>query len=212
VFLLNVRKAKPELKGVAYWEVRARKLGKLAVINTGYVEGEYAAMTEAQKSVLLPAFKRCLNGTEKVVLDFGCGPGRFTPSLAEAVGGKCVGVDPIASLLELAPRVSNVEYLTMQEGVIPVSTSSVDVVWICLVLGGIESPVLERTVSEINRVLNKGGLLFLVEDTPKLPSCKQWQFRSVEEYVGMFPAMPLHLITTYLDRDVLASVMAGRRV
>jgi ubiquinone/menaquinone biosynthesis C-methylase UbiE len=200
----------PVKPGVPYWKRRVRKLGKRSVINAAYAADEFDKVTEAQRATLIPLFSGCLNGTEQVVLDLGCGPGRFTLALANAIGGRCIGIDPIETLLALAPQAPNVEYLLMSEGSIPLPSASVDAVWICLVLGGIRGVVLEKTVKEVCRVLKNEGLLFVVEDTPEMPSSSHWSFRSVHEYGEMFPDIELKEIGAYTDRDIPASVLAGR--
>jgi ubiquinone/menaquinone biosynthesis C-methylase UbiE len=200
----------PVKPGVSYWKRRVRKLGKRSVINAAYAADEFDKVTEIQRATLIPLFAGCLNGTERVVLDLGCGPGRFTPALANAIGGRCIGIDPIEPLLALAPQAPNVEYLLMKQGSIPLPSASVDAVWICLVLGGIRGVVLEKTVKEVCRVLKNEGLLFVVEDTPEMPSSDHWLFRSVREYGEMFPDIELKKIATYVDRDIPASVLAGR--
>jgi len=63
------------------------------------------------------------------------GPGRFTVDLASLIKGKAIGVDPIKHLLDLAPRNQDVEYRLMSETAIPLEADSIDIVWICLVLG-----------------------------------------------------------------------------
>ena len=77
-----------------------------------------------------------------------------------------MGVDPVAHLLDLAPEHPAVEYRTMVPGRIPLEDGAADVVWVCLVLGGItERRVLAATVHEIERVLRPGGVLLLAECT-----------------------------------------------
>ncbi|MGA3006917.1 MAG: class I SAM-dependent methyltransferase [Opitutaceae bacterium] len=180
------------------------------MINAAFAADEFDKVTEIQRAALMPLFAGCLNGTERVALDLGCGPGRFTPALADALGGRCIGVDPIEPLLALAPPAPNVEYRLMKAGHLPLPSASVDAVWICLVLGGIRGIVLEKTVKEVRRVLKNGGLLFMVEDTPEMPSPDHWSFRSVREYCEMFPEIELKKIATYADRNIPASVLAGR--
>jgi ubiquinone/menaquinone biosynthesis C-methylase UbiE len=51
------------------------------------------------KEILFPLLQSQLTGTECNLLDFGCGPGRFTTDLAELISGKAVGVDVVPDLL-----------------------------------------------------------------------------------------------------------------
>lgn len=126
------------------------------------------------------------------------------------IGGKAIGIDPIGALIEMAPENESVEYKVMQEGIIPLPDDSVDVVWICLVIGCIEQNALGNTINEINRVLKSGGLLFLVENTSEKPSVKQYVFRQFSDYKEMFSFVPLVHLHDYFDLDERISIMAGR--
>ncbi len=53
-------------------------------------EEEVAAHTCFQKDRLFPVLRDQLTGGERTILDFGCGPGRFTPDLAQMIDGKAV--------------------------------------------------------------------------------------------------------------------------
>jgi SAM-dependent methyltransferase len=155
--------AQPE-SDLAFWQQRVQTYGARSVLDLRHGDSEYESVTRAQQDLLLPAFARLLDGTERVVLDFGCGPGRFTGPLA-GLGLHCVGVDPIYELLRLCPAAPHASYVTNTEGNIPLATHSVGAIWCCLVLGGLQEPVLGRTIQELKRVLRPGGLMFLVENT-----------------------------------------------
>lgn len=200
-----------QLSGIQYWKERVKKYGKRSVLNLGFSEHEYDVATEKQKSEIYQFFKRSLRGDEKEVLDFGCGTGRFTSDLAKMTGGRAIGVDPLAELLQHAPQGDNVEYKLMKEGEIPLPDNSVGVVWICLVLGGIEDRLLSMTISDINRVLKKGGLLFLVENTTEKTDASYWKFRQYEDYRELLPFAPLERIHDYYELDERISIMAGRK-
>lgn len=201
---------RPPRPGREYWEWRARQLGRLSVLNWGHPESEYESVTEAQKRELFPHLVRSLRGDEKLVVDFGCGPGRFTRDLAALTGGRAIGLDIVPAYLELAPRDERVHYQLMVEGAIDLPDGCADVVWVCLVLGAIGGPTLSPSVAEITRVLTSGGLLFLVENTLAVPDSEHWKFRSVAEYRAMFPSVALELLHEYTDRGESISVLAGR--
>lgn len=157
------------LTAIQYWNNRAKRYGTRAVLNIGHAKNEIESVTRMQKGQLFPFLKEQLRNDEQVILDLGCGPGRFTSDLADLIHGKAIGIDPVKYLIDLAMEKENklnVEYGLMIPGVFPVNTLSVDVVWCCLVLGGIiDNNILENTVLEIKRVLKNDGLLFLVENT-----------------------------------------------
>lgn len=194
----------------AYWERRARRHGRRSVLNISHPESEYEEITRLQKSILFPLLSAQLDGNEQTVLDFGCGPGRFTPDLARIVGGRAIGVDPIASLLELAPADPQVEYRMLRHGRIPVPDHSIDVLWICLVLGVIRGNKLVETVQELRRVVAPGGLVFLVENTSSKPSQKQIEYRSTADYAALVDFAQLRHLGDYQDLGETISVMAGR--
>ena len=199
------------VSNILYWEKRASRYGVRSALNIGHTDNELESVLALQEEAIFPHLKHSLNGDENTILDFGCGPGRFTKQLADMIDGNAVGVDPIETLLKLAPNAPNVKYLKMEEGHIPLDDSSIDLVWVCLVLGGItDGKTLLRSVCEIRRVLKNGGLLFMVENTTKKKSVLRWVFRSVEEYKQLFPFANLKLLATYHDLDEEISIMSGR--
>jgi hypothetical protein len=123
-----------------------------------------------------------------------------------------MGVDPVRELLELAPAEPSVEYRVMLPGRIPGADGCFDVVWVCLVLGGIVLPtLLYETVRELERVLAANGLLFLVENTSRKEDRRHWVFRSRDEYASLFRSVDLRLVGHYEDLGEEISVLAGRR-
>ena len=195
---------------LSYWEKRAEQWGRRAVLHLGHAPEAYESVTDNQKAILLPELRARLIGTEQTILDLGCGPGRFTPDLAKLTG-HAIGVDPITSFLDLAPSGPGIEYMEMVDNRIPIPPDSVDVVWLCLVLGGLVRPEdLQIMVDEIDRVLTSSGLLFLVENTHSKPNEDHWVYRSVEEYKALFPSHALAEVLEYQDLGERISVLAGR--
>jgi len=199
------------LSGLQYWTKRVEQFGERSVLNLGFSEHDYEKATATQKSELYGFFRKSLRGDEKVLLDFGCGTGRFTSDLAQMTGAMAIGIDPIAELLKHAPQSENVEFKLMKAGVIPLMDVSVDVVWICLVLGGIEDALLSITINEIDRVLKKGGLLFLVENTTQKPDASYWKYRTWEEYRQLLSFVRLEQVHEYNELDERISIMVGRK-
>jgi len=198
--------------GLEYWEQRHKKYGVRSILNLGHSEEEVDAVTRMQKDNLFPLLTEELNGHERLLLDFGCGPGRFTPDLAGMIHGRAIGVEPSKFLLSLTPKNRNVEYRLMEEGVIPLENATADVVWICLVLSIIiDEKIFRKTIDEINRVLKTDGLLFLVANTAEREDLSYIKFRSVQEYQDAFSDVDLRLISQYDDLGERISIMAGRR-
>lgn len=176
-------------------------------MNISHSEEEYETVTACQKQALFPYLESALDGHERVVLDFGCGPGRFTLDLADLVHGTAIGVDPVQRLLDLAPRAENVRYLLSDGELIPLPDDSVDVVWVCLVLGGIRE--LDETIAELERVARPETLLFVAENTSDLPDLEHWCYRSVDGYRDAFDA-PLDHVGDYFDEGERISILCGR--
>ena len=97
----------------------------------------------------------------------------------------------------------------MSEGHIPLDSSSVDLVWICLVLGGIHGSTLGDTIAEVRRVLRPGGLVFLVENTNEGGGDSFWAFRSVADYQRLFLPVALDHVHDYWDLGERISVLTG---
>jgi SAM-dependent methyltransferase len=195
-----------------HWEERARKHGARAVYHLGHPESELDSVTRYQMDTLFPILRRHLRGDEKLLVDFGSGPGRFTPALAELIDGRAIGVDPIQRFLDMAPRTERVEYRLLENGRIPLPDQSVDVVWISLVLTAIpEDSTLRQSVAEIERVLRPGGLLFLVENTHDRPNLPHLAYRPISFYASIFPSIPLRHEGDYYDLGERISILVGRK-
>lgn len=162
-----------------------------------------------QEREIFPHFRSELNGYERVVLDFGCGPGRFTVQLAEMIHGEAIGLDPMRGLLRKAPKSPSVSYRCVRSKSLPFLDNSVDVIWCCLVMGGIAEP--EETVFEFRRVSRPNGLMFLVENTSDKPNGEFWKYRSVEDYIALFGFARLVHLHDYIDVGERISIMAGRK-
>lgn len=194
-----------------WWHRRARRRGVRAVVNLGYSSAQLAELDQRQKEILLPQLKSLLAGNEQTILDFGCGPGRFTADLALCINGRATGVDPIQPLLDRAPAHPLVEYRVMRDATIPLPDASIDVVWICLVLTAITDDVaLRAALLEVERVLKAGGLVFLVENTTPKPNTAHHAYRSVAQYQQLFRFVKLRYLTGYQELDETISVLAGR--
>jgi ubiquinone/menaquinone biosynthesis C-methylase UbiE len=193
-----------------YWAKRALRYGHRSVLNLGHREAELAEVTGMQRTTLFPLLRAQLRGREGVVLDYGCGAGRFTTDLADIVHGKAIGVDPTEQLIEIAPRSATVEYYVLQDDKLPLPDASVDVAWICLVLGCIPDERLNLSIAELRRVIRHEGLVFLVENTAQRPDRPYFHFRPVEKYRELFSWAALEPIGGYDDLGERISVLAGR--
>jgi len=207
-----------------YWNARVSAFGRRAALSLRHSDDEYQAVTDAHKRETFPHLKRALRGTERLVLDFGCGPGRFTGDLAKAVAGRAIGLDPMEGFLKLAPRGGDVAYVRAASDMMPLPDACIGVVWIYLVLGGIDGGALDAIAPEILRVLTDGGLLFIAEETARDRSQRRlytadggpdqdayWFVRTVDDYKRIFARAPLTEVHTYRDVDHHVSVMTGKK-
>lgn len=196
-----------------FWEDRAKRYGKRSVLNISHTDEEMEEVTNKQSNKLFPILENELNGNEKIILDFGCGPGRFTLQLANLIKGHSIGVDPIQHLLDLAPKSEKVVYKKIKNGIIPMNDNSCDVIWICLVLGGIiDQKVLNSTIKEIDRISKKDALLVLVENTSEKVDIGTWKYRNEDFYINLFSRFNLKNKGHYFDLDEKISIMSGRKV
>lgn len=197
-----------------YWNQRAERYGKRAVFHLKHPESTLDEVTRIQRQSIFESLKPLLSGQEKRALDFGCGIGRFSVGLAEAIGGQVLGIDPTLPLIKEAKTINHphVRFVHCPDGRAPVGRHSMDVVLVCLVLGGLRGSLLNRAVSEIRRVLKPGGLLVLVENTSDLPDAEHWTFRTVEAYQQLFAGIDLQHRDGFLDAGESISVMIGREV
>lgn len=195
-----------------YWQARARRYGRRSVLNLAHPEDEYDAVTLRQQQILFPLLKQELRGYEHSLLDFGCGPGRFTGGLAELIDGRAVGVDIVPELLRIAPTSPRVEYRVMEAGgALPFEDASFDIVWSCLVLGGIPEGELHRALAEIDRVLMPGGLFFFAEGTAQQAGSAHWFFRDEARYRDLARFCAPRVIGRYEDVGEAITVFCGRK-
>ena len=198
-----------------YWQTRAKAHGKHAVYNMTHSLDELESVDKYQIEIYSNVLKKHLDkiggGQKLVALDFGCGPGRFEPMLSK-MAHKVYATDPISALIELAPKIGNVEYLLLGENEkIDLADNSVDLVFVSLALGGIvDKEQLKSAIYELKRVAKPNALFFIVENTAKQDNQTHWHYRSANDYIELFKPINLQLETTYEDVNEEISVMCGR--
>jgi SAM-dependent methyltransferase len=192
------------------WKTLASECGAYSVIDSRHSPEEFKYVTRRQKEILFPMLKRLLVGNEQTILDFGCGPGRFTCDLAELISGKAVGCDVTRRLLELAPEHPSVKYVHLTE------TSqrknwAFDVAWVTAVLCHIPEGRLAQVVADLTDGLRENGLLFLAEPTGEFFIGGPCAIRTRAQIRALFPSIRLEQVGTYYDADQEFSVLAGRK-
>ena len=193
------------------WNSRVNELGAYSVIDTRHAPSEYEYVTKRQKEILFPLLKSQLSGLEKTVLDFGCGPGRFTQDLAEIIKGKAVGTDVTEKLIKLTVPHPDVKFI-YAKNFFAENNLKFDIVWVSLVLGGIPDKNLRPILDGIVDSLSPNGLLFLVESTGDEPVEEIWRIRTRDQLCSLFPSIALQTLGTYYDVGQEISILAGRKI
>jgi ubiquinone/menaquinone biosynthesis C-methylase UbiE len=96
-----------------------------------------------------------------VIVDLGCGTGRFTHPMAERFQTRVVGIDPSEKMLEGArkkPGNSRVEFRQAPGEEIPLEDGSAEVIFMSMILHHLKDR--ERTAQECRRVLRFRSAVF----------------------------------------------------
>jgi ubiquinone/menaquinone biosynthesis C-methylase UbiE len=104
--------------------------------------------------------------TIALVVDLGCGTGRFTGPLADHFGARVIGIDPSQKMLEQARRKLMSERVTFERAsaeALPISDDAVDMVFMSMVFHHLSSRT--TVAKECWRVLRNGGHLFIRNST-----------------------------------------------
>lgn len=209
------------------WEARAKLLGERAVLHVGHKTPEaQAEILAKQRAAILPRLREALAPLVQeirrtpIILDFGCGVGRWTSDLNDL--GMVVGIDPTERFLAICrEKHPRGEFKLYQDGKIPEEDSTFDVVFACMVLSTIldvSGGMYEATLREIKRVLRPGGLMLLVDNTEGRggrPVRSPYSIsRTVKEYQDSFVAhnIVLAVLGSYEDLGETNTIFAGRRV
>lgn len=104
----------------------------------------------------------------KVVLDFGCGTGKFIPEfapLAKTYWAVDISENQLAIARKKAEDFDNVKFLKNDKNTISLESNSVDIIFASWVIGSIHDLELrERTIVELKRILKEDGSIYLVEN------------------------------------------------
>jgi len=103
-----------------------------------------------------------------IVLDFGCGTGRFSIALEKELGVKVIGIDVSSNAIEKANRLkddyqSKVTFLQGDGRNLPFSDGMFDAIFSSDVLGHLSKP--EEGINEMYRVLKKDGIASIYTET-----------------------------------------------
>jgi ubiquinone/menaquinone biosynthesis C-methylase UbiE len=101
-----------------------------------------------------------------LVLDLGCGTGRFSEILAEHFGVQVIGIDPSQKMVDQARRKATTENVIYRQGSaeeLPLPDGSADLVWMSMVYHHLVDP--SSTAKECHRVLRPGGYVCICNTT-----------------------------------------------
>jgi ubiquinone/menaquinone biosynthesis C-methylase UbiE len=121
------------------------------------------ALTAAAEDAWREAATRWLSALQPaLVLDLGCGTGRFSPLLAEWFGCRVIGVEPSEGMRESA-RVESahprVEYTAGDAGSIPLEDGYCDAAWLGYMIHHV--PDRMQCARELMRVIKPGGVVLV---------------------------------------------------
>ena len=133
----------------------------------------------------------------KVVLDYGCGLGKFYGFLKALTGcEKYIGVDVVPAVIR-----ANKEYFGIDKGMVFKTLrgeikDKVDSVWTASTLQHMDDAAVEKALANFAKILNVGGRLVVwVNTTTSKPDLPYMKRRSRDDYIGMieeqFGKMPI---------------------
>jgi SAM-dependent methyltransferase len=133
---------------------------------------------------------------DEVVLDFGCGSGRFSYWIAPRVK-KVIGLEITPEMIELAEKnrtAQNVEFVGYDGVHFPVLSYVFDIIISVWVLQYMEMDRLKKMVSELARYLKPGGRIYLIEQASRNPRMDR---PNIEEYLDALKDSKLECLQYY---------------
>jgi ubiquinone/menaquinone biosynthesis C-methylase UbiE len=97
-------------------------------------------------------------GTPPLILDLGCGTGRFSELLTQRFGGQVVGIDPSERMVRARrkPNPGNICYWKAAAEALPLADGCADLVFMSMVYHHLGNPA--AAARECHRVLRDAGL------------------------------------------------------
>jgi ubiquinone/menaquinone biosynthesis C-methylase UbiE len=178
-----------------------------------YDKTTIAATYDAARSLRPEALKRWLDlvtahapSRTDVIVDIGCGTGRFTQPLAELFPALVIGIDPSESMLASArgkPTSGRVEFRQAPAEQLPLADGSVDLVFMSMMLHHLNDR--GAAARECRRVLRRGGRILVRNTTrncfyphvrffPGFQAIVDSQLPSRDEVVATFEGTGLRLL------------------
>jgi ubiquinone/menaquinone biosynthesis C-methylase UbiE len=166
------------------WEKRAEK-GKLpAVIDPGDLKGRKNLYIDTLQKIAIQ--KALGQGKKEIIVDFGCGSGRFSDLLSQSCGF-LVGLEITPEMLKIAKnecKNSNIGFVLCDGLNLPLKENEADLLVSINVLQYITGDgELEQSLKEIRRCLKPEGEFICIEQVTK--NKKRWQ-RDFKTYLNFF--------------------------
>lgn len=137
---------------------------------------------------------------DELVLDFGCGSGRFSYWIALRVK-KVVGLEITPEMIDLAEKhrtSKNVEFILYDGVHFPALPDPFDLVLSVGVLQTMKGDLLRGAVSQLTRYLKNGGRFYLIEQVSDYPKMDR---PNIGEYLQTFEASSLECLQHYPIRN-----------
>jgi len=200
------------LFGEKHWDERFKKHGQNAVLNLNTPESQRIAIFENQKKLIKKyLISNIANNTDLWLLDFGCGSGRFSYFFSNEININVVGCDISQEAINFTRNRDKVSFVKINQGEIPVSPNTKwDIIFSCLCFGGIKNKELQNTINKMYNSLNKGGVIFFIENTSNLFGTS-WIFRSEKVYKKMFSKFSVKVHDNYFDNNEKITVFSATK-
>jgi SAM-dependent methyltransferase len=133
---------------------------------------------------------------DEVVLDFGCGSGRFSYWIAPKVK-KVVGLEITSEMIDLAEKnrtADNVEFAVYDGLHFPVFPFPFDLILSVGVLQTMKEGLLKSTLSSLARYLRKDGIVYLIEQVSDSPKVDR---PNLKEYLDAFGSSGMECLQHY---------------
>ena len=127
--------------------------------------------------------------------------------------GHVVAFDICKELIEMAPAHPLVEYFYGSDAPIFTPSHSYDLVWLCLVCGGIPDEILGTIAHKITNHLDNQGMILLIDhitDGDVDTGNNFWKFRSLDKYHQLFKGIEFCKVGMYFEAGNPITVLAGK--
>jgi malonyl-CoA O-methyltransferase len=140
----------------------------------------------------------------RVVIDLGCGTGRYTEQLQQRyTKAKVTGIDIAPKMIEFAKKrkkwLAKQKYVCQDAEQLPFADQSVDLVFSNLMIQWLENP--DALFAECRRVLKPGGLLLFSSFGPDTLKEMRAAWQSVDDHVHVNRFMDMHDVGDSLQKQ-----------